>query len=112
MARYPAGSEPPKEPPSTIPVDTGPTEPPKEQPSPPPTAAAPAEPPKEPNGPPVATSEPIAASSTATMRPFDAPQAPYEGANVSATSADGSGAIEATTPAPQAPGPPSNNSAP
>ncbi len=101
MARYPTGSEPPKEPPSTTPVDTAPPEPPKEQPAPTPVSETPAEPPKDDAA---ATSDQettVVAQSAVTLEPFDAPQAPYDGG----ISAESAGATELGFDAPQAPGP-------
>lgn len=101
MARYPTGSEPPKEPPSTTPVDAAPPEPPKEPPAEAPASDAPAEPPKDVTADTPDQEPTVVVQSTVTLEPFDAPQAPYDGG----ISAESAGATELGFDAPQAPGP-------
>lgn len=108
MARYPRGSEPPKEPPSTAPADAAPPEPPKEPPASNPTSEAPAEPPKDPSSSEGPQEPTVVVESAASLQPFDAPQAPYDGG----VSAQSMAATEVGNDAPQAPGPEASLTAP
>ena len=107
MSANPSSVEPPKPPPPDDGLPSGPIEPPKPPPPDDGLPPGPAEPEK-----PAPQDEPqvsAAANSTATLEPFDAPQAPF-GGKVSRTDspqgrAEGLPGQDGASEAPQAPGP-------